>query len=77
MIKNMSDEEIKETKARIRAVWRRMEYGGQVRWEIFDHFYDDLRAEQIRRRRAAMNLSANYRPALDGGEHIRRALKEL
>lgn len=77
MIKNMTDDEIRATKAKIRAVWRRMEYGDPVRWEILDRLYDDLRAEQIRRRRAALHLSADYSPALDGGERIRRELKKI
>ena len=54
MIKNMTSAELKETKKRIRAVWRRMECGGAVRWEILEHFYDDIRAEEIRRARGAM-----------------------
>lgn len=77
MIKSMTDDEIRATKARVRAVWRRMEVGGPVRWEILERFYDDLRAEQIRRRRAALHLSADYSPALDGGERLRRALKKI
>ena len=49
MIQNMTSAELTETKRKIRAVWRRMERGGAVRWEILERFYDDIRAEEIRR----------------------------